>query len=283
MFNKENCYFVSNYTADTYASVMLSALFTGTVFRTIPSEFRKTDFGVVLSDKRDFEKFWDMHDAIKKYQKKVLCNQFGITQKDIIDCTRAYKLELGNENVIYPEYKLPNILPLDLVAIADHADALEQGKTFKYNIIEGTKTIPYEDPGNKEAYVVLFDSKPQSYVDLWTIAAYLSGYDTQLYSCDKVDGEHRFGIKGSSTQTFQKESFFYVIDEVEKQCKNIFVESGYKTEDFSLRLFSEMVYKGDIEEPVKIDWKSIAKKSQEIVLSYYKGTDLQKDDSEKER
>ena len=70
MFNKENCYFVSNYTADTYASVMLSALFTGTVFRTIPSEFRKTDFGVVLSDKRDFEKFWDMHDAIKKYQKK---------------------------------------------------------------------------------------------------------------------------------------------------------------------------------------------------------------------
>lgn len=278
MFDKKNCYFVSNYTADTYASIMMSALFTGTVFRTIPSEFCKTDFGVVLSDKKDFDKFWDMHDAIKKYQKKVLCNQFGITQKDIIDCNRAYKLELGNENVIYPEYKLPNILPLDWVAIADYADALKQGKSSKYNVIEDAKVIPYTNPGNKEDYAVLFDSKPQSYVDLWTIAAYLSGYDTRLYSCEKVNDGHRFGIKGSILQPSQKESFYYVISEIEKRCKDIFTSSAYNINEFSLDYFSQMVYKGKIEEPVRIDWRTIAKKSQEIVLSYYQGAEMENRD-----
>lgn len=273
MFDKDNYCFTGNYSADAYITVLMSAIVTGSVFRTIPSEFNKTSFGAVLSQKKDFDKFLSIQFAISDYRKKVLCSQFGITKEDILDCTRTYLLELGNEHIIYPEYHLPNVIPLDWIAIADYAKELDKVKTPKFKIADKARELPFVNPGKEEDYLILYDSMPQNYFNLWSIASQFSGYDTKIFNAGEKDGRTCFGLKGSPLQEDQKRSFFYVIDEITEACKKMYKKSGYNTNDFSLEEFSGLVRSGKIDEPLEIDWVEIIKKSQDIVLSSYQVKD----------
>lgn len=273
MFDKDNYCFTGNYSADAYITVLMSAIVTESVFRTIPSEFSKTDFGAVLSQKKDFDKFLSIQFAISDYRKKVLCSQFGITKEDILDCTRAYLLELGNEHTIYPEYNLPNIIPLDWIAIAEYAKELDKVKTPKFKIADKAREIPFVNPGKEEDYLTLCDSMPQNYFNLWSIASQFSGYDTKIFNAGTKDGRIYFGLKGSPLQQDQKRAFFYVIDKITESCKKMYDKSGYNAETFSLEKFSGLVRSGKIDEPLDIDWMKIIKESQDIVLSSYQVKD----------
>lgn len=280
MFDKDNYCFTGNYSADAYVTVLMSAIVTGSVFRTIPSEFSKTDFGVVLSQKKDFDKFLSIQFALSDYRKKVLCSQFGITKEDILDCTRAYLLELGNEHMIYPEYHLPNVIPLDWIAIAEYAKELERVKTPKFKIIDKAGEVPFVNPGKEEDYLTLYDSMPQNYINLWSIASQFSGYDTKIFNAGEKDGRTCFGLKGSPLQQDQKRAFFYVIDEITEACKKMYKNSEYNADQFSLEEFSGLVRNGKIDEPLEIDWMGIIKKSQDIVLSSYQVKDTDSIDLE---
>lgn len=280
MFDKDNYCFTGNYSADAYVTVLMSAIVTGSVFRTIPSEFSKTDFGVVLSQKKDFDKFLSIQFALSDYRKKVLCSQFGITKEDILDCTRAYLLELGNEHMIYPEYHLPNVIPLDWIAIAEYAKELERVKTPKFKIIDKAGEVPFVNPGKEEDYLTLYDSMPQNYINLWSIASQFSGYDTKIFNAGEKDGRTCFGLKGSPLQQDQKRAFFYVIDEITEACKKMYKNSKYNADQFSLEEFSGLVRNGKIDEPLEIDWMRIIKKSQDIVLSSYQVKDTDSIDLE---
>lgn len=280
MFDKDNYCFTGNYPADAYVTVLMSAIVTGSVFRTIPSEFSKTDFGVVLSQKKDFDKFLSIQFALSDYRKKVLCSQFGITKEDILDCTRAYLLELGNEHMIYPEYHLPNVIPLDWIAIAEYAKELERVKTPKFKIIDKAGEVPFVNPGKEEDYLTLYDSMPQNYINLWSIASQFSGYDTKIFNAGEKDGRTCFGLKGSPLQQDQKRAFFYVIDEITEACKKMYKNSEYNADQFSLEEFSGLVRNGKIDEPLEIDWMRIIKKSQDIVLSSYQVKDTDSIDLE---
>lgn len=280
MFDKDNCCFTGNYSADAYITVLMSAIVTGSVFRTIPSEFSKTDFGVVLSQKKDFDKFLSIQFALSDYRKKVLCSQFGITKEDILDCTRAYLLELGNEHMIYPEYHLPNVIPLDWIAIAEYAKELERVKIPKFKIIDKAGEVPFVNPGKEEDYLTLYDSMPQNYINLWSIASQFSGYDTKIFNAGEKDGRTYFGLKGSPLQQDQKRAFFYVIDEITEACKKMYKNSECNADQFSLEEFSGLVRNGKIDEPLEIDWMGIIKKSQDIALSSYQVKDADSIDFE---
>lgn len=280
MFDKDNYCFTGNYSADAYVTVLMSAIVTGSVFRTIPSEFSKTDFGVVLSQKKDFDKFLSIQFALSDYRKKVLCSQFGITKEDILDCTRAYLLELGNEHMIYPEYHLPNVIPLDWIAIAEYAKELERVKTPKFKIIDKAGEVPFVNPGKEEDYLTLYDSMPQNYINLWSIASQFSGYDTKIFNAGEKDGRTCFGLKGSPLQQDQKRAFFYVIDEITEACKKMYKKFECNADQFSLEEFSGLVRSGKIDEPLEIDWMRIIKKSQDIVLSSYQVKDTDSIDLE---